>query len=129
MAIYKQVNNLAGKNASAIPVATPFNSRYRVRMADRQRHKFGAWNNARFVNKSGRIVRVHFTIGPAEDDFIDIPANGIRNRTTDDGQSFYAFDVANLDAGTEVAIGDFTWRVWTIQQLPESEFIQLKRRF
>jgi len=119
MAIYRQVNHSSDKNAAAIVTSTGFGVRYRVRMADDKRHRFGAWNAGRLHNKSKAEVRIHFTWSTTDEKFIDLPPNGIRNLTIDDDFRFYGYDVQNLSASKEVAIGEIEASVWTILQLPE----------
>jgi len=120
MAINKQVFKKVGTNAAAITKGSSWVGMLRVRMTDSEMAQYGACNTFRFLNKSALKIRVRFgwnNEGGAP--YYDIEGNGIMNLTIDDGLLSYGFDVMNLDAGTDVAIGEFTYNMSRVEQIPE----------
>ncbi len=122
MALFKQTFVQSGSNAAAITKGSVFVGMLNVRMTDEERDNYGACNSFRFVNKSALKIRVRWGLGNETNGggrFDDIEAFGILNLTVEDGILAYGFDVMNLDAATDVAIGEFHYSMSKIKQIPE----------
>ena len=111
----QEINRLSGSNTAAIVVSTPYETRYRVRMGDAALHKYGGWSTFRFVNRSAASVKLHWTWGVSEDKSMVIPGLTVRNIVPEDGKKSYGFDIENLSAATEIAIGEFSWEAATVK--------------
>ena len=120
MAINRQTFKKTALNTAAIVKNSSWIGMMRVRMTDEEMARYGACNTFRFLNKSALKIRIRFgwnNEGGAP--FYDMEGNGILNITIDDGLLSYGFDIMDLDASTDVAIGEFQYVMSRVEQIPE----------
>lgn len=122
MAINKQVFKKVGSNAAAITKNSSWVGMLRVRMTDREMARYGPCNTFRFLNKSSLKIRIRFGWNnEGGEPYYDMEANSIMNLTIDDGILSYGFDVMDLDSGTDVSIGEFSYVMSRVEQIPEDK--------
>jgi hypothetical protein len=121
MAIHKELWRKSAKNTAAIAVSTPFNTAFRVRMTDEERGLYGACNHFLFVNDSAVKVEIKWNWNneATDTDRTILPAKTAIEIPVSMGRRSYGFDVYNMDAATEVAIGEFSYEMAKILEVPE----------
>ena len=121
MAIHKQILKKTGINAAAIVKSSTFATCYRVRLTEAEIGRSKGCNVIRLYNKSSLELEVVWELNNEASHKKDaLRASGTHNINAEDGRTVYGFDVYNLNAATDVAIGEFSWSMARVLEVPEA---------
>ena len=96
-------------NAAAITQGSSWVGMYRFRRDDIDREQYPPFNAMTIHNSSSQAAVLRLgTNNEGGEPLIQIPANSKLNIEPGDAYAFYDFDVMNLDAATDIAIGSIT---------------------